>query len=219
MNSSKITPPIPHTPYLPPPTSHLIPPTSYLLPLFLFSLLLFSLLPSSAQNPTDPPPPQSMQKESPLTKTRPKFTVGGSLGAQFGAFGAVGVAPIVGIYAKPWLLVLVNAQYSYMWRRNYYNSHIWGVGAALQPIIIKKIVVHVGYEFEQYRFNWLDGSPKRDPQSFHFAVLGGGYKHYMSQRVFFQALILFNIPLNQSTVNNYTYGYYPFFRIGVGIDL
>ena len=93
------------------------------------------------------------------------------------------------------------------------------MGAALQPIIIKKIVVHVGYEFEQYRFNWLDGSPKRDPQSFHFAVLGGGYKHYMSQRVFFQALILFNIPLNQSTVNNYTYGYYPFFRIGVGIDL
>ncbi|MCL2435850.1 MAG: hypothetical protein FWD09_06920, partial [Lentimicrobiaceae bacterium] len=86
------------------------------------------------------------------------------------------------------------------------------------PIIIKKIVVHVGYEFEQYHFKWLDGSPKR-VQDFHFAVLGGGYKHYMAPRVFFQALILFNIPLNQSTINNYTYGYYPFFRIGVGVDL
>jgi hypothetical protein len=76
----------------------------------------------------------------------------------------------------------------------------------------------MGYDFEQYRFNWRDGSPIQ-VSNFHYLTLGGGYKHYMSNKVFFQALILFNIPLNQPTINNYTHSYYPFFRIGVGVDL
>jgi len=155
----------------------------------------------------------------PLKKSRPTFVVGGGLGAQFGTYGsAVGVSPQVGVYIKPWLLALVNGQYSFMWRRDFYNSNIWGLGAALQPLIIKRIVVHVGYEFEQYNFQWLDGSPKQS-FDFHAVVLGVGYKHYMTKKVFFQAMILVNIPLNQPLINNYMYGYYPYFRIGVGVDL
>jgi len=185
-----------------------------------FCLLLsaFCILPCSAQTETLPPP-QSLQKETPLKKNRPKFAVGGGLGVQFGtASGAVSVAPLAGVYIKPWLLALVNGQYSYLWSRNFFNSHIWGVGAALQPCIIKRIVIHVGYEFEQYNFRWLDGSPKQ-VSDFHFVVLGGGYKQYVAPNVFFQALILFNIPLNQPTIPNYYHSYYPYFRIGVGVDL
>ena len=185
--------------------------------LLLFSFLLFSFFPCSAQV-ENIPPPQSMQKESPMQKKRPMFTAGGGFGFQFGVYNAVNVAPQVGVYATPWLVVLVNGQYSYMWRRDFYNSHIWGVGVALQPIIIKKIVAHVGYEFTQYNFKWLDGSQKQT-DNFHFLVLGGGYKQYMSKRVYFQALILFNIPLKEPTILNYYYNYYPFFRIGVGVDI
>jgi len=184
----------------------------------LSAFCLFSSLPCSAQETNTLPPPQSLQKETPIKKKRPTFVVGGGLGAQFGIYNAVSVSPQAGVYIKPWLLALVSGQYSYMWRKNFYNSNIWGLGAALQPCIIKRIVIHVGYEFEQYNFQWLDGSPKQ-VADFHFAVLGGGYKQYMSQNVFFQALILFNIPLNQPTINNYIHGYYPFFRIGVGVDL
>jgi hypothetical protein len=188
--------------------------------ILLFSLLLspFFFLPCFAQN-NIPPPPQSMQKETPAKKNRPTFVAGGGFGVQFGNFGsAVSVSPQTGVYLKPWLLVLANGQYTYLWRRNFYDSHIWGLGVALQPCIIKRIVVHAGYEFEQNNFKWLDGSP-RQVYNFHFAVVGGGYKQYIAPRVFFQALVLFNIPLNQPTINNYTNNYYPFFRINVGVDL
>lgn len=186
-----------------------------------FCLLLstFCLAPCSAQTETDPPLPRSMQKETPLKKQRPKFVAGGGLGISFSGYGgAVGVMPQVGVYVKPWLLALVNGQYTYVWSRNFYESHTWGLGAALQPIIIKKIIVHVGYDFEQYRFNWRDGSPVQ-VANFHYLTLGAGYKYYMSQRIFFQALVLMNIPLNQPAINNYSHSYYPFFRFGVGVDL
>jgi hypothetical protein len=183
---------------------------------FLLSVFLFFSIPCSGQE--TPPLPQSMQKESPLKKGRPKFTVGGGFGFQFGAYNEINVAPFVGVYATPWLVVLVNGQYSYMWSRLYYNSHIWGVGAALQPIIIKKIIIHAGYEFEQVKFNWLDGSPPQI-QDFHNFVVGAGYKQYLSDRVYFQGLILFNIPLNKPSIINYPYSYYPFFRINIGVDL
>jgi hypothetical protein len=194
---------------------HKKPPFS-LSPFLLFSFLLFSL-PCFAQDP-NLPLPQSMQKESPVQKKRPMFTAGGSFGLQFGTFSTVNVEPFVGVYATPWLVALINGQYSYMWYKNSFDSHVWGIGAALEPIIIKKIVLHAGYEFSQMKFRWLDGSPPQK-DSFHFIVVGGGYKQYMTQRVYFQALILFNIPLNQSTIQNYYNNYYPFFRIGVGVDI
>jgi len=189
---------------------------SYPLFFLLFSFLLFSFFPCSAQEEI-PPPPQSMQKESPMQKKRPMFTAGGGFGFQFGTYNAVNVAPQFGVYATPWLVVLANGQYSYMWTRNFYNSHVWGIGVAVEPIIKQKFVVHFGYEFSQIYFRWLDGSQPQKA-NFHFLVLGGGYKQYMSKRVYFQALILFNIPLNQSIIQNYYYNYYPFFRIGVGVD-
>ena len=184
----------------------------------LFSFLLFSFSPCFGQN-ENPPPPQSMQKEAPTAKSKPKIVVGGGFGVQFGNFGsAVGISPQVGVYIKPWLLVLASGQYTYMWRKSFYDSHIWGVGVALQPCIIKRIIIHAGYEFEQNNFRWLDGSPKQ-VYNFHFAVLGGGYKQYLAPRVFIQALVLFNIPITQPTINNYSHNYYPFFRVGVGVDL
>ena len=186
----------------------------------LFCFLLFVTLPCNGQT-EKPPPPKSMQKNVSGGKKQPKFTTGGGFGFQFGSFGSVvEVAPQVGMYATPWLHVVANAQYSFMWSRSAsaYNSHVWGLGLALEPIIIKKIVTHVGYEFSQIHFRWLDGSPKL-VESFHFVVLGGGYKHYIAQRVYFQALILFNISLNKSSILNNSNSYLPFFRIGIGVDL
>jgi hypothetical protein len=183
----------------------------------LFSFLLFSL--SLSAQVESIPLPQSMQKESPLVKKkRPTFTAGGSFGFQLGTFSAVNVSPQVGVYATPWLVALVTGEYSFMWARNFYDSHVWGMGAALEPIIKEKIVIHVGYEFSQVNFRWLDGSPNQI-YDFHFLVMGGGYKQYMSKRVYFQALILINIPLNQHTIKNYSNNYFPFFRIGIGVDI
>jgi hypothetical protein len=186
-----------------------------LLYLILFLILNSQFLTLHSQN--DVPPPLSMQKESPVQKKRPMFTVGGGLGLQFGTFNVVDVAPQGGVYATPWLVALATGHYSFMWSR-YYNSHVWGVGAALEPIIKKKIVIHAGYEFSQIKFRWLDGSPPQ-MENFHFLVVGGGYKQYITKRVYFQALILFNIPLTKPSIQNYDYNYYPFFRIGVGVDI
>ena len=185
-------------------------------PFLLFSLLLFSFLICSAQE-SNLPLPQSMQKESPVQKKRPMMTAGGGFGFQFGYSNEINVAPFFGVYATPWLVALVNGQYSFMWSRFNYNAHIWSIGAALQPIIIKRIVIHAGYEFEQVSFKWLNASPKR-VQNFHNLVVGAGYKQYASKNVYFQALILFNIPLNQPTIPNFNYTYYPFFRINIGVD-
>ena len=123
----------------------------------LFCFLLFTLHPCFGQV-EKLPPPQSLQKESPGKKNRPMFTTGGGLGFQFGFNNTIYLAPQFGVYATPWLVVLANAQYSYMWQKNFYNAHLWGIGAALEPIIIKKIVAHIGYEFSQINFRWLDGS-------------------------------------------------------------
>ena len=183
----------------------------------LFSFLLFSSLPCFGQA-EKLPPPQSMQNETPLKRKIPKFTVGGDFGFQLGTFNTVNVMPQVGVYATPWLLAVLSGEYSYMWRKNYYNSHVWGVGAALQPCIIKKIIIHVGYEFTQVHFKWLDGSPKQI-QDFHYVVLGAGYKYYVTQNVYLQTLVLLNIPLNKPEINNFSYNYYPYFKFGVGVDL
>jgi len=195
---------------------HIITSSHHHISFLLFTLLLFSILIGSAQE-SNLPLPQSMQKETPVQKKRPMMTAGGGFGFQFGFYNEVNVAPFVGIYATPWLVALVNGKYSFMWSRFNYNSHIWGVGAALQPIIIKKIVIHVGYDFEQVRFQWLDGSQPL-VQDFHNIVMGAGYKQYLSNKVYFQGLILFNIPLNQHSIQNFNYNYYPFFRINIGVD-
>jgi hypothetical protein len=157
-----------------------------------------------------------MQKESPVRKKRPMMTAGGGFGFQFGYSNEVNIAPFFGVYATPWLVALVNGQYSFMWSRFNYNAHIWSVGAALQPIIIKKIVIHAGYEFEQVKFKWWDGLKLM--QNFHKVVVGAGYKQYMSEKIYFQGFILFNIPLNQHSIQNFNYNYYPFFRINIGVD-
>jgi hypothetical protein len=159
-----------------------------------------------------------MQQAPPGKKQRPTFTVGGGFGFQFGFYNSVEVLPMGGVYIKPWLVAMINGQYSYMWSKSLYHSHIWGIGAALEPWIIKRIVVHAGYEYNQMIFNWLDGSPKVI-QDFHFAVPGVGYKQYINKQIYFQGLILFNIPLNQPTIQNYSYSYYPYFRVVVGVDL
>jgi hypothetical protein len=182
-----------------------------------FCFLFFFSLNCAAQTETAPPP-KSLQKEMPTKKQRPTFTAGGGIGFQFGTYNSVEVMPMGGVYIKPWLVALVNAQYSYMWYRNHYNSHIWGIGVALEPWIVKRIVIHAGYEYNQMIFKWLDGSPKQI-QDFHFAVVGAGYKQYLSKNIYFQGLILFNIPLNQPTIQNYAYSYYPYFRVVVGVDL
>jgi len=185
-----------------------------LLPLFFF--LFFSFFTCFTQ--TEPTPkPQSLQDETSSNK-RPTFTVGGGVGFQFGTYNSVELYPMGGIYIKPWLLAQINGQYAYLWRKGYYDSHIWGIGAALQPWIAKKVLLHAGYEFNQICFQWLDGS-KQQVMNLHFAVIGVGYKQYLSKTVYCQALILLNIPLNQSTLNSYSYNYYPYFRIGVGVDL
>jgi len=184
--------------------------------LSVFCFLLFSSLNCFAQTETAPPP-KSLQKETSAKTQRPTFTAGGGIGFQFGTYNSVEVMPMGGIYVKPWLVALVNGQYSYMWHRNY-NSHIWGIGVALEPWIVKRIVIHAGYEYNQMIFKWLDGSPKQI-QDFHFAVVGAGYKQYLNKKIYFQGLILFNIPLNQPTIQNYSYSYYPYFRVVVGVDL
>ena len=189
------------------------------IPFSAFCLLLstFCFLPCFAQDETKVPMPQSMQEEMPVKK-RPTFTVGGGVGFQFGTYNSVEATPMAGIYIKPWLLFQMNGQYSYLWRKNYYDSHIWGIGAALQPWIAKRVLLHAGYEFNQIYFKWLDGS-KSQVLDLHFFVVGAGYKQYISKKFYFQALVLLNIPLNQATLNSYNYNYYPYFRVGVGIDL
>ena len=197
------------------PHHHIITSSHHHISFLLFSLLLFSFLPCSAQE-SNLPLPQSMQKELPVQKKRPMLTAGGGFGFQFGYSNEVNIAPFFGVYATPWLVALVNGQYSFMWSRFNYNAHIWSVGAALQPIIIKKIVIHAGYEFEQVKFKWWDGLKLM--QNFHKVVVGAGYKQYMSEKIYFQGFILFNIPLNQHSIQNFNYNYYPFFRINIGVD-
>ncbi|MDR2970981.1 MAG: hypothetical protein LBU83_03515 [Bacteroidales bacterium] len=194
--------------------------SKFLFPFHLCTFLTFIILSlnCSAQEEI-PPPPQSMQKEAPIVKKqRPKFTVGGGMGFQFGTYSAIDVMPQAGVYATPWLLVLVNGEYSYMWSKNNYNSHVWGIGAAMQPCIIKRILIHVGYEFTQVNFKWV-GKYSKQVQDFHFVVIGAGYKHYITNRIYLQALVLLNIPINQPKITNYSYNYYPYFRVGVGVDL
>jgi len=89
----------------------------------LSAFLLFCSLPCSAQNNVVPPLPQSMQKQEVTKRKLPKISVGGGFGVQFGSYSVVEVAPQVGMYVLPWMQVLVNGQYSYIWMKNVYKYY------------------------------------------------------------------------------------------------
>jgi len=186
--------------------------------IIVFSLLFLSFLHCVAQNTNKLPLPASMQKKEIPTRKFPKISVGGSFGFQFGTYNTVELAPQVGLYVLPWMQIIANGQYAFQWSKNYYNSHVWGLGVALQPCIIKKILVHAGYDFNQIYFKWLDGSPTQ-VHNLHFFTVGGGYKQYISQKVYFYALVLINIQLNNPTIQNYSVNYFPSFKMGVSVDL
>jgi len=181
-------------------------------------ILLFCFLLSASAQTEKVPPPKSLQQSVKTEKKRPTFTVGSGLGAQFGANSAVEISPFAGIYATKWLVFSVNGEYAFMWNKNFYQAHIWGIGVAAQPCIIDRILLHAGYKFNQIQFKWLDTSPTIK-ENFNYIVLGAGYKQYLAQKIYIQGLVLMDIPIDQPTINNYSGNFYPYFKVSVGIDL
>lgn len=194
---------------------------------FIIFLILsfFSFQAIYAQQDTIPPP-RSLQKEEPGKKRKlPKFTAGGGVGLHFGTYNAIEIQPQIGVYATKWLLVGINADYSYMWTRytqaNSYSSNVVGVGAFLQPILFKKLLLLAGYDFTYVYYDWKDVAVK-ETYNYHTIYAGIGIKQYMGKKAYFQALVLINafqtgtgVTKNQYYVPNY----YPFLRIGIGVDL
>ena len=190
---------------------------NFFLPFCFSALLLFCFSALHAQT-EKVPPPKSLQQNVKTEKKRPVFTVGSGLGAQFGANSAVEISPFAGIYATKWLVFSVNGEYAFMWNKNYFNAHIWGIGVAAQPCIIDRILLHAGYKFNQIQFKWFDGSPTIK-ENFNYIVLGAGYKQYLAQKIYIQGLVLMDIPIDQPTINNYSGNFYPYFKVSLGIDL
>ncbi|MDR0207064.1 MAG: hypothetical protein LBI45_07415 [Bacteroidales bacterium] len=191
---------------------------SFLLSPFFFLLFFFFAFFHCNAQTEKIPLPKSLQQNIKTEKKRPVFTVGSGIGAQFGATSAVEISPFAGIYATKWLVFLVNGEYAFMWNKNYFNAHIWGIGVAVQPCIIDRILLHAGYKFNQIQIKWLDIYP-REKENFNYVVLGGGYKQYLAQKIYIQGLVLIDIPINPPTINNYSHSFYPYFKVSVGIDL
>jgi hypothetical protein len=159
-----------------------------------------------------------------------RVSVGGWLSVQFGSITGVSVSPEVKVRAVNQLYPGVGFIYQYALYRDYYvdpTTNQWEdysssiVGArfflryylsGLVDNFLGNFFAHTEYEYLSY-VGHTDNYPD-EVVNINSIFVGGGYKQPISDRAFFDLLILFN--LNDTPNSPYTN---PIFRFGFGMGL
>lgn len=139
--------------------------------------------------------------EHTVEETKPKMSLkdrlffGGNLGAQFGNYTLINVAPMGGVKITDKWSVGTQVTYSYV-NINYtnyrYQDHIYGGSLFTRYFLFDNIFAHV--EGEALNGNWAGTGERFNVNSL---FLGGGYLYRIGNRAGFGITAMFNVLQNK----------------------
>lgn len=142
-----------------------------------------------------------------------KLIVGGNIGLQFGNITLIEASPRIGYMLRPNLQLGLSGRYIYYEEKTIFGTfknNIFGGGIFSQYYFLENFIAHVEYEV----LNLDDYKPPFERTNIQSVFVGGGYRSMVSDRAFFNLLLLYN--LNETYNSPYTN---PIIRIGFGLGL
>ncbi|RKD86189.1 hypothetical protein [Mangrovibacterium diazotrophicum] len=161
-----------------------------------------------------------VQEQPQTVEQQPKFDAsklyyGGYVNLSFGRVTTVGVAPLIGYKISPKLSVGTQLTYEYVNDKRYsedYSSSNYGFSIFNRYRIMRSLYTHIEYELMNYELFYTNGDSQREWVNFLF--VGGGYSQPISQNVWLNAQILFDVLQDENSPYD---DWEPFFSIGVGV--
>ncbi len=178
-------------------------------------LLLFlgCVLHLNAQDTTDFYSKEEAQKSAPKPpyNLRDHIFTGGNFGLQFGTITLVDVSPLIGYRITRKFSAAFGVTYTYFKdsRPPVYTQNIYGARLIGRYFIFDNLFVHGEYEGLNSKWDYY-----KEPFTIYNALSGVGYRQAVSERLFFDAMVLWNFtPSIYTPYNN------PIVRIGFNIAL
>ena len=181
---------------------------------FLFFLFIFGISASAFSQDIGSEPPDTNaveEEEDPKMNLKERLFFGGNLGAQFGNYTYINVAPLGGIKLTDKWSLGSQISYSYV-DINYSNyrvqDHIIGASLFSRYFIFKNIFAHV--EAEALNGDWKGTGERFNVNSL---FVGGGYMYRLGDKAGFGITGMFNLlpstysPYRNPIINaGFTYG-------------
>lgn len=172
-------------------------------------LLLFFITFCFAQSELEKELENEEAQETGFDKT--KIYYGGYLNLSFGTYTVIGVQPLVGYKFTPELSAGIQLTYEYS---SYDNSSSSNYGGSLfsRYRILPQLYAHAEFSTINYELIYFTGETERTWVPFLF--LGGGYSQPISENVWMNAQVLFDVLQNENSPYE---SWEPFFSIGFGV--
>ena len=137
-----------------------------------------------------------------------KVFIGGGIGAGFGDFTFINVAPIIGYSITPKLSAGVRLTYQYRTFDYYYTNgkketfqgNDYGVGFFGRQMLFGPIFLQAEYEYLNYDALSYDGTQSR--RIFNSFMAGGGISQPVGGKAFFFLTVLYNFSYDNDNSNN-----------------
>lgn len=161
---------------------------------------------------------QSIGQSDPVEKKRRhgnKIFYGGSIGASFGSYTKLSIAPLIGYKVTPKLAAGVEILYEYVKDTRYttdIESHNYGGSIFTRYKFIPSIYAHAEYKIMNYDLSDYPDESSRETVPFLF--LGGGVSQPVGKNTWINFQVLFDVL--QDDNSPYSEGE-PFYSIGVGV--
>ena len=147
---------------------------------------------------------------APKNSIKDRFYTGGNIGAQFGSFTFVNIAPLIGFKVTEKFSIGARGQYQY-YRSNFgYNSHVFGYSGFGRYFFTQNLFAHTEYQVLNGFFDYTVNHRTNIPHLF----IGGGYMYPISDNVSMGVMALYE--LLQRTYSPYVN---PIINVGVNVGL
>jgi len=155
------------------------------------------------------------QEPSTAKPFQSKFYYGGFVNVTFGSYTVIGLEPSIAYKFTPRLSLGTKLSYEYIHEKQgayVYEESTYGFSLFSRMRILPRIYTHIEYSTVNYKFydESVDGVRKWVP----FLFLGGGMSQPVSENVWLNAEILFDVLQNENSPYN---DWEPFYSVGFGV--
>ena len=155
------------------------------------------------------------QETSAVKPFQSRFYYGGFVNVTFGSYTVIGIEPSLAYKFTPRLSLGTKLSYEYIHEKQgayVYEESTYGFSLFSRMRILPRIYTHIEYSTVNYKFydESVDGTRKWVP----FLFLGGGMSQPVSENVWLNAEILFDVLQNE---NSPYADWEPFYSVGFGV--
>lgn len=194
----------------------------------LLCVLMLCVLLSSAQEPENTTTTETSAQEPETTTATyqqnqdekkgfdpSRLYYGGYVNMSLGSVTSIGVAPLVGYKITSKWSVGSQITYEYYKDKRFdrdFSSSNYGLSVFNRYRFVPQLYGHVEFEAMNYELYWVDGGSDR--KWVPFLYVGGGFSQPISNNVWFNAQLLFDVLQDKNSPYK---DWEPFYSIGFGI--